>query len=101
MLPVDIVEPMVDEYLGDNEDPKTLMAQFQEMMADVLFVMPALHVAHFQREFTLGYGMKGRGSNYSIGSLGNLSYPGTHPHMAGSLGCRHSCPLSQSTYLLV
>ncbi|XP_040838509.1 cocaine esterase-like [Ochotona curzoniae] len=49
MLPVDIVEPMVDEYLGDNEDPKTLMAQFQEMMADVLFVMPALHVAHFQR----------------------------------------------------
>ncbi|XP_058531044.1 cocaine esterase-like [Ochotona princeps] len=49
MLPVDIVEPMVDEYLGDNKDPKTLMTQFQEMMADVLFVMPALHVAHFQR----------------------------------------------------
>ncbi|XP_040838504.1 cocaine esterase-like isoform X4 [Ochotona curzoniae] len=49
MLPPDIEEPLVNEYLGDNKDPKTLMAQYQEMMADALFVMPALHVAHFQR----------------------------------------------------
>ncbi|XP_040838510.1 cocaine esterase-like [Ochotona curzoniae] len=49
MLPPRIGQQLVDEYLGDNEDPKTLMAQFQEMMADALYVMPALHVAHFQR----------------------------------------------------
>ncbi|XP_040853249.1 cocaine esterase-like [Ochotona curzoniae] len=49
MLPPGIGEQLVDEYLGDNKDPKTLMAQYQEMMADSLFVMPALHVAHFQR----------------------------------------------------
>ncbi|XP_058531042.1 cocaine esterase-like isoform X4 [Ochotona princeps] len=41
-------QELVDEYLGDNEDPKTLMAQFRDMMADAIFVMPALHVAHFQ-----------------------------------------------------
>ncbi|XP_040838506.1 cocaine esterase-like [Ochotona curzoniae] len=49
MLPPAIEEQLLDEYLGDNEDPKTLMTQFQEMMADGLFVMPSLHVAHFQR----------------------------------------------------
>uniref|UniRef100_G1T6L1 Carboxylesterase type B domain-containing protein n=1 Tax=Oryctolagus cuniculus TaxID=9986 RepID=G1T6L1_RABIT len=40
---------LMDEYMGSNEDPKTLMAQFQEMMADAMFVMPALRVAHSQR----------------------------------------------------
>lgn len=56
---------MVDEYLGDNKDPKTLMAQYQEMMADSLFVMPALHVAHFQREFTCSYGHTNWGSAFT------------------------------------
>nr|XP_040134958.1 cocaine esterase-like [Ictidomys tridecemlineatus] len=36
------------EYMGDNEDPHTLRLQFQEMMADFMFVMPALQVAHDQ-----------------------------------------------------
>ncbi|XP_040838508.1 cocaine esterase-like [Ochotona curzoniae] len=49
MLPAGIGDQLVDQYLGDNENPKTLMAQFQEMMADVFFTMPALHVAHLQR----------------------------------------------------
>ncbi|XP_058530820.1 cocaine esterase-like [Ochotona princeps] len=49
MLPPGIEEPLVNEYLGDNKHPKTLMAQYQEMMTDALFVMPALHVTHFQR----------------------------------------------------
>uniref|UniRef100_A0A8C9Q7U7 Carboxylic ester hydrolase n=1 Tax=Spermophilus dauricus TaxID=99837 RepID=A0A8C9Q7U7_SPEDA len=31
-----------------NEDPHTLRLQFQEMMADFMFVMPALQVAHDQ-----------------------------------------------------
>ncbi|XP_058530779.1 cocaine esterase-like [Ochotona princeps] len=49
MLPAGIREQLVDQYLGDNENPKTLMAHFQEMMANALFVMPALHVARLQR----------------------------------------------------
>ncbi|XP_058531051.1 cocaine esterase-like [Ochotona princeps] len=49
MLPPSMEQQLVDEYLGDNENPKTLMAQFQEMMTDAIFVMPALQVAHFQR----------------------------------------------------
>nr|XP_017197764.1 cocaine esterase-like isoform X1 [Oryctolagus cuniculus] len=48
-LPPTLGDLLMDEYMGSNEDPKTLMAQFQEMMADAMFVMPALRVAHFQR----------------------------------------------------
>jgi carboxylesterase 2 len=29
----------------------SLQAQLQEMMGDFMFVMPALQVAHFQREY--------------------------------------------------
>ena len=39
------------EYMGDTEDPQTLQAQFREMMADFMFVVPTLQVAHFQREY--------------------------------------------------
>nr|XP_051702873.1 cocaine esterase-like isoform X9 [Oryctolagus cuniculus] len=49
MLPPALGDLLMDEYMGSNEDPKTLMAQFQEMMADAMFVMPALRVAHSQR----------------------------------------------------
>uniref|UniRef100_A0A5F9DAX9 Carboxylic ester hydrolase n=1 Tax=Oryctolagus cuniculus TaxID=9986 RepID=A0A5F9DAX9_RABIT len=49
MLPPALGDLLMDEYMGSNEDPKTLMAQFQEMMADAMFVMPALQVAHSQR----------------------------------------------------
>ena len=37
--------------MGDVEDPLTLQAQFTEMMGDFTFVVPALQVAHFQREY--------------------------------------------------
>lgn len=40
----------MEEYVGNNEDPQTLQAQFHEMMGDAIFVIPALQVAHFQRE---------------------------------------------------
>ncbi|XP_049989807.1 acylcarnitine hydrolase-like, partial [Alexandromys fortis] len=36
-------------YMGDTEDPQTLQIQYTEMMADFMFVVPALQVAHFQR----------------------------------------------------
>nr|XP_017197770.1 cocaine esterase-like [Oryctolagus cuniculus] len=49
MLPPESEDVLMEEYMGSSEDPQTLKAQFQEMMADGLFVMPALQVAHLQR----------------------------------------------------
>ncbi|XP_069848390.1 cocaine esterase-like [Dipodomys merriami] len=48
-LPAECAHLLMEEYMGDTEDSQTLQAQFQDMMADFTFVMPALHVAHFQR----------------------------------------------------
>uniref|UniRef100_A0A2I3SKQ8 Carboxylic ester hydrolase n=1 Tax=Pan troglodytes TaxID=9598 RepID=A0A2I3SKQ8_PANTR len=48
MLPPTFGDLLMEEYIGDNGDPQTLQAQFQEMMADYMFVIPALQVAHFQ-----------------------------------------------------
>ncbi|KAM5134239.1 cocaine esterase-like isoform 1-T1 [Callospermophilus lateralis] len=45
MLPAECADLLMEEYMGDNEDPHTLRLQFQEMMADFMFVMPALQVA--------------------------------------------------------
>ncbi|XP_071460785.1 cocaine esterase-like [Marmota flaviventris] len=47
-LPAECADLLMDEYMGDNEDPHTLRLQFHEMMADSMFVMPALQVAHYQ-----------------------------------------------------
>nr|XP_034796273.2 cocaine esterase-like isoform X2 [Pan paniscus] len=49
MLPPTFGDLLMEEYIEDNGDPQTLQAQFQEMMEDFLFVIPALQVAHFQR----------------------------------------------------
>ncbi|XP_023565023.1 cocaine esterase-like isoform X7 [Octodon degus] len=49
MLPAEFSDLVMEEYVGDNEDPKTLQFQFHEMMADSMFVIPALKVAHFHR----------------------------------------------------
>uniref|UniRef100_A0A8C8VUB8 Carboxylic ester hydrolase n=1 Tax=Peromyscus maniculatus bairdii TaxID=230844 RepID=A0A8C8VUB8_PERMB len=40
---------LMEEYMGDTEDPQALQIQFTEMMGDFMFVIPALQVAHFQR----------------------------------------------------
>ncbi|VTJ56378.1 Hypothetical predicted protein [Marmota monax] len=48
MLPAECADLLMEEYMGDNEDPHILQLQFQEMMADFYFVMPALQVAHDQ-----------------------------------------------------
>ncbi|XP_012868191.1 PREDICTED: pyrethroid hydrolase Ces2e-like [Dipodomys ordii] len=48
-LPAECAHLLMEEYMGDTEDPQTLQTQFQDMMADFIFVMPALQVAHFQR----------------------------------------------------
>ncbi|KAM5134236.1 cocaine esterase-like [Callospermophilus lateralis] len=47
-LPAECADLLMEEYMGDNKDPHTLQLQFQEMMADFFFVMPALQVAHDQ-----------------------------------------------------
>ncbi|XP_051057516.1 liver carboxylesterase [Phodopus roborovskii] len=49
MLPPECSDLLMDEYMGDVEDPQTLQAQFRELMEDFMFVIPALQVAHFQR----------------------------------------------------
>uniref|UniRef100_A0A8C9PYP2 Carboxylic ester hydrolase n=1 Tax=Spermophilus dauricus TaxID=99837 RepID=A0A8C9PYP2_SPEDA len=48
MFSAECADLLMEEYMGDNEDPHTLQLQFQEMMADFMFVMPALQVAHDQ-----------------------------------------------------
>nr|XP_048293151.1 acylcarnitine hydrolase-like isoform X5 [Myodes glareolus] len=49
MLPPKCSNLIMEEYMGDTEDPQTLQVQYAEMMGDVTFVVPALQVAHFQR----------------------------------------------------
>ncbi|XP_048211355.1 cocaine esterase-like isoform X1 [Perognathus longimembris pacificus] len=49
MLPLEFGDLVMEEYMGNIQDPDTLQAQFQEMMGDFIIVMPALQVAHFQR----------------------------------------------------
>ncbi|XP_031196988.1 pyrethroid hydrolase Ces2e-like isoform X2 [Mastomys coucha] len=48
MLPPECGDLLMEEYMGDTEDPQTLQEQFREMMGDFMFVIPALQVAHFQ-----------------------------------------------------
>uniref|UniRef100_A0A8C0WQ86 Carboxylic ester hydrolase n=1 Tax=Castor canadensis TaxID=51338 RepID=A0A8C0WQ86_CASCN len=49
MLPAEYGDLLMEEYMGDTEDPQIIQAQFQEMMEDIIIVMPTLQVAHFQR----------------------------------------------------
>ncbi|XP_036604055.1 pyrethroid hydrolase Ces2e-like [Trichosurus vulpecula] len=48
-IPPVIVYMIMDKYLGDTEDPRELRAQFQEMMGDLVFVVPSLKVAKYQQ----------------------------------------------------
>ncbi|XP_053459643.1 cocaine esterase-like isoform X4 [Nycticebus coucang] len=50
--PPEIGDLLLEEYMGDSGDAQTLQAQYQEMMADSMFVIPALRVAHSQLEIT-------------------------------------------------
>ncbi|XP_036604067.1 pyrethroid hydrolase Ces2e-like isoform X2 [Trichosurus vulpecula] len=44
----ELVRLMMEEYLRDTEDPGECRAQYQEMMGDMMFVIPALKVAKYQ-----------------------------------------------------
>ncbi|XP_043837695.1 cocaine esterase-like isoform X2 [Dromiciops gliroides] len=47
-IPSELQHLMMEEYLKDIEDPRELRAQYQEMMGDLIFVIPALKVAKYQ-----------------------------------------------------
>ncbi|XP_042556601.1 pyrethroid hydrolase Ces2a-like [Dipodomys spectabilis] len=47
-LPAECAHLLMEEYMGDTEDPQALQIQFQDLMGDFMIVMPALQVAHFQ-----------------------------------------------------
>uniref|UniRef100_A0A8C0WU86 Carboxylesterase type B domain-containing protein n=1 Tax=Castor canadensis TaxID=51338 RepID=A0A8C0WU86_CASCN len=49
MLPPECGDLLMEEYMGDTEDPQTLLVQYLEIMGDAIFVVPALQVANFQR----------------------------------------------------
>jgi carboxylesterase 2 len=51
MLPPECGDLLMEEYMGDTEDPQTLLVQYLEIMGDAIFVVPALQVANFQREY--------------------------------------------------
>ncbi|XP_021488665.1 cocaine esterase-like [Meriones unguiculatus] len=48
MLPPEFGDLLMEEYMRDTKDPQTFQAQFLEIMADIIFVIPALQTAHFQ-----------------------------------------------------
>ncbi|KAH0619403.1 hypothetical protein JD844_000015 [Phrynosoma platyrhinos] len=49
-FPPEAVQFMLDEYLGDTEDPRELQRHFQDFMADALFVIPAIQAARYHRD---------------------------------------------------
>ncbi|XP_057610263.1 acylcarnitine hydrolase-like [Chionomys nivalis] len=49
MLPPECGDLLMEEYMNNTEDAQTLQLQYKEMMADYLFVIPALQVAKSQR----------------------------------------------------
>ncbi|KAM5262849.1 pyrethroid hydrolase Ces2e-like [Ctenodactylus gundi] len=55
MLPAAFGDLLMEEYMGDSEDPQTLRVQYHEMMGDITFVIPALQVAQFQRSHSPVY----------------------------------------------
>ncbi|XP_041505559.1 acylcarnitine hydrolase-like isoform X1 [Microtus oregoni] len=49
MLPPECSDLLMEEYMNNTEDAQTLQIQYKEMIADYLFVIPALQVAKSQR----------------------------------------------------
>lgn len=43
-------QSVLNEYLGDTEDPVQLRSRFQDLMGDAMFVMPALQIARIHRD---------------------------------------------------
>ncbi|XP_059761198.1 cocaine esterase-like isoform X4 [Balaenoptera ricei] len=55
MMPPEFADLLMEEYIGDSEDPQTLRIQFHEIMGDCIFVIPALQVAKLQCSYAPVY----------------------------------------------
>ncbi|XP_074864354.1 fatty acyl-CoA hydrolase precursor, medium chain-like isoform X2 [Carettochelys insculpta] len=49
-FPSESVPLLADEYLGDTHDPAELRDRFQDLMGDIIFVIPALQVSKYHRD---------------------------------------------------
>ncbi|XP_072492072.1 cocaine esterase-like [Notamacropus eugenii] len=47
-IPPELVHLVMEEYFRDTEDPGEYRAQFQDMMGDLVFLIPSLKVAKYQ-----------------------------------------------------
>ncbi|XP_036044307.1 pyrethroid hydrolase Ces2e-like isoform X2 [Onychomys torridus] len=74
MMSPGVADILVEEYLGDTEDPEILLAQFKEMMEDFMFVAPALQVAHAQSPLAPVY-------FYEFQHITNFFKDGRPPHV--------------------
>nr|XP_042133150.1 pyrethroid hydrolase Ces2e-like isoform X2 [Peromyscus maniculatus bairdii] len=74
MMPPGVAEILVEEYLGDTEDPEILLAQFKEMMEDFMFVAPGLQIAHAQSPLAPVY-------FYEFQHVTNFFKDGRPPHV--------------------
>ncbi|CAO2610283.1 Acylcarnitine hydrolase [Lemmus lemmus] len=54
-LPPECSDLLMEEYMNNTEDAQTLQIQYKEMIADFLFVIPALQVAKSQRSHATVY----------------------------------------------
>ncbi|XP_026975462.1 cocaine esterase isoform X1 [Sagmatias obliquidens] len=55
MMPPEFGDLLMEEYIGDSEDPQTLRIQFHEILGDCIFVIPALQVAKLQCSYAPVY----------------------------------------------
>nr|XP_048287041.1 acylcarnitine hydrolase-like isoform X2 [Myodes glareolus] len=54
-IPPECSDLLMEEYMNNTEDAQTLQIQYKEMIADFLFVIPALQIAKFQRSHASVY----------------------------------------------
>ncbi|XP_010610489.1 acylcarnitine hydrolase isoform X2 [Fukomys damarensis] len=48
ILPTDSIDLVIEEYMGDNDDSQNLQVQFQEIVGDIILVIPIFQEAQFQ-----------------------------------------------------
>ncbi|NWX53280.1 EST5A Carboxylesterase, partial [Steatornis caripensis] len=49
-VPSELLPVIVDEYLGDTDDPAELRDQFLDLLGDAVIVMPSIKALKYHRE---------------------------------------------------
>ncbi|NWI59935.1 EST5A Carboxylesterase, partial [Calyptomena viridis] len=49
-VPSDFLPVIVDEYVGDTDDPDEVQDQFLDLLGDMAIVMPAIRALNYHRE---------------------------------------------------